>query len=373
MLYSLTLLLILSLSSCILRPQTANKKFITLQHDLRQRLNDSLMNKVHAPHWTIHYSFDRCPPVDAATQVKFTQIVTKFLQSWLQPLREHTARPIVDDFRYKLDADWSGADFGVTHICVLEEAPKAFFGPLGIINPAVGHELTWRGMSSMLHELGHLFGLADTYEGARRGPDGADTGGMNLTRGSQPASFMAGAILTLAGDDVLNDQNELVPLPGLVPLPKDDKNGIIWLYKFAYEGLKMENCFFPNYELVETPFGCEPKHILIFELKQDNEKLALFVLSDDENLDVNAQDADGMSALHHAVLSQFEKVITELLARPNIKPFLRDKQGRTAISLARERGFDKIIALLLSHPLTLSVDAKGKQITSWGAMKKEEQ
>ena len=110
--------------------------FITLHHDLGRRVDGLLISKVHEPFWTIHYSFDKCPPVDKETQERFEQIITKFLQSWLQPLREYTERPIVNDFRYKLDPDWRGATFGVTHICEFKEAPKAFFDPLGLINPA---------------------------------------------------------------------------------------------------------------------------------------------------------------------------------------------------------------------------------------------
>ncbi len=351
----------------------AAQGFISLHHDLGQRQHRILIDMVHEPFWTIHYSFDLCEPVDKETQGKFEQIITKFLQSWLQPLREYTERPIVNDFRYKLDPNWGGATFGVTHICEIKEAPKAFFGPLGIINPSVGLELTWSGTSVMLHEIGHLFGLADTYEGARLGPAGISTGGLNDTRGAQPASFMSiFTQLIIVDRDLDKDVKNLdilVPLQGLVKLGQDDKNGIIWLYKYTYEGLPMDDCFFPDYELTEIPFGCEPKYPLIFEIKQDNERLALLVLNDDENLDVNAQDADGMTALHHAVLRGFEELIAKLLDHPDIKPFLSDKQGRTALRIAQERGLEKIITLLLSHPLTLAVDAKGKLTTTWGELK----
>ena len=362
------------LAGCLLSSiAPAAQGFITLHHDLGQRQHRILIDMVHEPFWTIHYSFDLCEPVDKETQEKFEQIITKFLQSWLQPLREYTERPIVNDFRYKLDPDWRGATFGVTHICELKEAPKAFFGPLGIINPSVGLELTWGGTAVMLHEIGHLFGLADTYDGARLGPAGISTGGTDDTRGAQPASFMSGFTqLIIVDRDLDKDWKNLdilVPLQGLVTLGQDDKNGIIWLYKYTYEGLPMDDCFFPNYELAETPFGCEPKYPLIFEIKQDNERLALLVLNDDENLDVNTQDADGMTALHHAVLRGFEELIAKLLEHPDIKPFLSDKQGRTALRLAQERGLDKIITLLLSHPLTLAVDAKGKLTTTWGELK----
>ncbi len=374
--YIFTILLV----GCLLfSVATAAQGFITLDHVYRQRFDIFLIDMVHEPFWTIRYSFDLCPPVDKETQERHEQLITKFLQSWLQPLREYTERPIVNDFRYKRDAAWGGVTFGVTHICEIREAPKAFFSPLRIINPSLGPEPTWRNMSVNMHEIGHLFGLADTYVGARRGPVGISTGGLNSTRGSQPASIMGGGstmfLVSADREEAVNKIDALVPPQGLVPLSKDDENGIIWLYKFTYEGLPMDDCFFPDYEVEETPFGCVPKHPLIFEIKHKHyydefaEIITLEILRDDENLDVNAQDADGMTALHHAVLRGFEELIAKLLEHPDIKPFLSDKQGRTALRIARDRELDKIIALLLSHPLTLSVNAKGKLSTTWGNIK----
>ena len=60
-----------------------------------------------------------------------------------------------------------------------------------------------------------------------------------------------------------------------------------------------------------------------------------FVIKDDEGLDVNAQDKDGLTALHHAVIHEFAKVI----------------------------------GMLLAHPQAMAVDAKDKQITTWGELK----
>ena len=41
------------------------------------------------------------------------------------------------------------------------------------------------------------------------------------------------------------DEDKPMPLQGLALLGKDDSNGIVWLYKFTYEGLVLEDCFFP--------------------------------------------------------------------------------------------------------------------------------
>ena len=94
------------------------------------------------------------------------------------------------------------------------------------------------------------------------------------------------------------------------------------------------------------------------------------MLDEDTNLDVNAQDDSGLTALHYAVMSEASEVVDYLLVQRGIKPFLRDKQGRSALAIAREAKLNDIIAVLLDHPLTLPVNPKGKLATSWGALKK---
>ena len=94
----------------------------------------------------------------------------------------------------------------------------------------------------------------------------------------------------------------------------DDKNGIVWLYKVIYEGLSIRDCFFPDYKLENPLFGCVPKRPLIFEIKHVSEITAVFVITEDENLDLNVRDADGLTALHHAVIEGYTRLIAALLA-----------------------------------------------------------
>ena len=269
-----------------------------------------------------------------------------------------------------------------------------------------------------MHESGHIFGLADTYVPAKDwGKPGLSKGGLATTKGRQPSSIMMGA----------SKHRE----EGM--LGRDDKNGIIYLYKVAYEDLSIRDCFFTDYELEHEPLGCVPKHPLIFELKHGLEIRALWMLKEDENLDVNAQDADGLTALHYAVigfaeekdapdtkaviglldvvkvllghkvilggqvinlppntdihvnaqdkdgrtalhyavLHELDEVVEALLAHEDILPFLRDTHGRSALQIARENKLDDMITLLLAHPLTLSVTPKGKLTTTWGHLKKQ--
>ena len=389
----------------LLSTTPAARAFMAFYHEGWKDLDNLLIHKVHAPFWTIHYSFENCAEVDEETQKQFTQIVTKYIQSWLQPLREYTDRPIVNDFRYQLNADWHGADFGITIICGLGHS-FAFFAPLGIEHNVQEFTLTWRWMDPILHELGHLFGLHDTYLPFEdEGKPGLDTGGRDYTKGSQPSSIMTGATIISVYKDINFNWDEQIPFQGIVPLGEDDRNGIIWLYKFVYEGLALEDCFFPHYELEEVPRGCVPKYPLLFALTFHLEYDSVKIIEEDEGLDVNAQDADGLTALHHAILKEYtemvktllvrrrsdidvnikdakgrtalhhavihglESVVKALLAHPDIKPFLRDKQRRSALQIAHENQLDSMIELLLAHPLTLPVRPQGKLATTWGALK----
>ncbi len=345
--------------------------FMTFDHEFKIHFN-VLIDKVHAPHWTISYSYgDDCPPEMRNNDKAITAAVTKALQTWLQPLRDYSNKPIVNDFRYQKFAAEpfrADSDLWIIFYCVLQNSNAHVDANSPGISLRQGTKVVWRFMASLVHETGHVFGLADTYiPWVDRGKPGISKGGLANTKGTQPAAVMSLHMPILPINVDAHDPVDLNALPPL--LGADDINGIIWLYKHVHEQLPLEDCFFPEYALEETPLGCVPKYPLIFEIKQGDEYWSLEVIKDDPNLDINAQDKDGMTALHYAVLQGFEELIAKLLDHPDIKSFLSDKQGRTALSLAQERGFDKIIALLLSHPLTLAVDAKGKLTTTWGELK----
>ena len=139
-----------------------------------------------------------------------------------------------------------------------------------------GTEITPRFAGELLHELGHSFGLLDTYQRDWIGAEGelVSRGGLNRTIGHQPASVMSGI-------------NTPPPLP--TRISQDDANGIVWLYKFYHENLPLEDCIFPDYELEASPVGCRPKSPLIFEIKHGNEWLATTVIDEDEKTDVTAR------------------------------------------------------------------------------------
>ena len=322
-----------------------------------------MIDKVHKDHWIIHYSYgDDCPVEKRNNDAALTAAVTEALQLWLLPLREYTDRPIVNDFRYKLSPDWDAADFGITFHCHLGASTatvRQVHSPgiddrsnVGVEQPGF--------MPGLMHESGHIFGLADTYVLAKDwGKPGLSKGGLDSTKGTQPASRMSGH---LTGKD---------RKPGL---GRDDKNGIIYLYKVSYEGLSIRNCFFSDYVLEHNPLGCVPKYPLIFELKHGIEVHVLWMLKEDENLNVNARDADGMTALHHAILNAYAEVVEILLAHPKIKVNIRSNDGRTPAQLARDLGRFQLTKRIWEHPTAAlppwSVVPKGKLATTWGHLKR---
>ena len=163
-----------------------------------------------------------------------------------------------------------------------------------------GTKVTRNFMATFLHEMGHAFGLADTYLRVDKWGDPLlDKGGLDSTKGTQPAALMSGNSIHRDGRPVLG---------------KDDKNGIVYLYKVVHDGLSIRDCFFSDYELENPPLGCVPKRPLIFELKHGIEVRALWMLEEDENLDLNARDADGMTALHHAFINEYTRVVDALLS-----------------------------------------------------------
>lgn len=364
----------------------ATQGFNSLEHSFKTR-HHLMMHGVHKDHWIIGYMYvDDCRPEDEKNAAELEKAITTVLQLLLQPLRDiNTAQPIVNDFRYKPRGIRDGEDLindardrehlreedlRIVVNCVNEiRTSRAIVISKGLIlTPRVemrtGSTINGLFKRTLLHEIGHTFGLADTYVGRLEKPD-VSTGGLHATVGTQPASIMSH--LGFQAD----------PFGGI---GKDDENGIIWLYKRIHEKLPLEDCFFPNYELEKSPDGCRPKYPLIFELKQAGGKYALHILRDDNKLDINAIDGDGLTALHHAVLNRYGRVVKALLARDGIDPNIKDQSGKTPLEVARELGFADLVILLTPEPDeepeqevedVRPVSAKGNLTTLWGALKRE--
>ena len=78
-----------------------------------------------------------------------------------------------------------------------------------------GTRVTDQFASVLLHEIGHTFGLLDTYPRPIGEEFQVSRGGLSLTIGHQPSSVMS---------------NLNYPKPRPTRISQDDANGIVWLY-----------------------------------------------------------------------------------------------------------------------------------------------
>ena len=343
--------------------------FIAFDHRTREefiRKRNNLIRRVHKEQWVIGYAYADpewghrsavCPPEARNNGEAIEEVITQALNAWLQPVRDlNTGKPVVSDFRFvpnfevrpKDLADLLLYDLNIFFFCEFGES-GALVGVNMAIPPAVtirqGTDVNPRFSGTLLHELGHAFGLLDTYlrleltiEELR-----VSRGGLARTIGHQPASVMSS----------LNAPH--TPIPNWVS--QDDANGIVWLYKFYHENLPLEDCIFPDYELERSPDGCRPKSPLIFEIKHGNERIAIKVIDEDRNTDVNAKDENGMTALHYAAEKDYQLLVARLL-RQDIDVNVRNAVGSTALFWAAKRGSYGVVEKLLKHK-AIDVNVKG--------------
>ena len=358
---------------------TATHGFVTFDQIFNNQgiIRRILLRKIDKPQWVIAYRFGvHCPPEFRHKEKELTALTLEILKGWLEPL--HELRPemaITDDFQFVRQEDFKSleddsknrhlplkADTRVTFTCesggpsfallgqeVPHWPPEVYIRRPGTdINKVFRYELT--------HELGHVFGLADTY---RLPPKRVSTGGVTYTWGMQPSSVMS----ALAGGD-----------PPY--LSEDDWRGIVWLYKHLYEGQPFKDCFFFDYVFEEETGGCRPKHLLIFEVKHGSISTTTLIISDDLTLDVNERDAGGFTALHHAVMRGNADIVKPLLAHKAIKVNILSKDKRTPAQLAREFRQAAIAKLIEAHPSAKlrpwSVSPGGKLTTTWGHLKQQD-
>ena len=341
--------------------------FIAFDHfnpRVRRKMNN-LIRRVHKEQWVIGYAYADpewghrsavCPPEARNNGEAIEEVITQALNAWLQPVRDlNTGKPVVSDFRFvpnfevrpKDLADLLLYDLRIFFFCEFEIS-RALVGVDMAIPPALnmrrGTDVNPRFSGALLHELGHAFGLLDTYIILKREKEElrVSRGGLARTIGHQPASVMAGG-------------NTPRPIPTRVS--QDDANGIVWLYKFYHENLPLEDCIFPDYELETSPDGCRPKSPLIFEIKHGTEWLAIKVIDEDRNTDVNTKDENGMTALHYAAEKDYQLLVARLL-RQDIDVNVRNAVGSTALFWAAKRGSYGVVEKLLKHK-AIDVNIKG--------------
>ena len=162
-----------------------------------------LVKKVHEPEWRIGYNFTLgcAAAFEVKGEDKLKAAITKSLQVWLQPLRDRYPNKVfTDDFIFVRMPDveachddrkqWEQVDVGITFACGVGDTGVLVSGTsTPYVCMAEGTDINDNSFLYILaHELGHAFGLGDTYA---RGA-WVSTGGLTVTEGKQPSSTMSG-------------------------------------------------------------------------------------------------------------------------------------------------------------------------------------
>ncbi len=371
-------LLMLLLVACG-QEERSNTKFITYRHKgvIDKALNHRffLISKVHRQELNIGYGFaanEDCQ-WDSFTGIEegIRADMTDMLNLWLEPLRKSDVmrQPLVDEFIFtrfqaakvrrggwenklvgeNTDRIQGNLDLHVIFYC--REGSGSYVLHNGIpslhLRRASGKYPSTRtpyDLSVFLHELGHTFGLMDTY--AYFGL--VNTGSYEETIGKQPLSIMSSNTLT-------NDDGDLI-------LGVDDKKGMIWLYSYYYApgNLPTNNCYFPNYELetyknvdngIISGSGCIPKNPLIFQFKQGHVDMIISAIKS-QTININEKESSGqrLSAVHYAAMFGNAKVIRAMLVHEDLNINVQATDGMTALHYAVQSGNSGAVAALLASP-----------------------
>ena len=177
-------------------------------------------------------------------------------------------------------------------------------------------------MTTLLHELGHIFGLKDVYietdtsdnKQEMRAGINYSTGGSEKTVGKQPNSIMG--VASIIG---LREGEE-----GEFVLTTDDEEAVKWLYLQAHEGVALNLCP-TDYEMEKDTDGCVPRFPLIFAVREGDMQLAKKLLAEDDSIDIDTCDRYGNTAVFYAKQGkhghgdQMEQLLLDAAADPTAK------------------------------------------------------
>ncbi len=288
--------------------QSAREKFITFIKNRGQagyRL--SLMHKVHNQTIAIRYGFvPECAGKYSHAQVK--RDVEQALRLWLQPLRDWPAlaaapKTFVDNFSFVREETSPhpdpnknryvftlslGSDLDIIFYC--RSGLRSF---VSIASNQMRIHLYDEGVrysqATLVHEVGHVFGLGDTYvdaavvDGKIARYNKSDCGSPG-TVGCQPLSVMSDIRWILAG----NSRPQLLA---------DDIAGIRWIYRYIH-GDGDKQC--PRGYVAESSTdGCVPEDLLAFALRQGDYDSAIALMLE-QNIPLDLQDQGGNTILHYA-------------------------------------------------------------------------
>ena len=432
--------LVVGIISCG-QEQTSDSRFITYgQQDYwsdRQAIYELfLIAKVHEKSWQIAWLVDnttchgftpfRDESLHPASN-RIEKLTEDLIRQWLEPLADVADRDLVDTFQFKrLDADrlmpviikmmmsWDSLttedrqlidqlnDF---ELAITFSCRRGEHGELGVATSGGiilyevqvdGDDLSFQP-GVLLHELGHLFGLVDTYVSGNV-HQMESTGGSDHNVGQQPDSVMSG--VNFGG------------------LSEDDKRGLIWLYRYYHdESIEHTDCIFDDYESETVPSshpdfssgfrGCRPragqpaepppppvdppvdppvepppsppaddddqvseppeksephqlsrrqridlaKQLLAKMREQVSEQEIIKFINDNPEFVVNRYDLNnGYTVLHYALANSYAEVVEKLLDHHEIDVNRRAWNGDTPLHLATLEGYEAGIRALLDHP-----------------------
>lgn len=289
--------------------QSARGKFIAeMQLNNQAIYSSSLITKVNSPAITIMYGFvPECASKYSDTQVKSD--VERVLRLWLKPLRDWSERPsnqpVVDTFIFERGSTYDSkiiepankatiygmasslnTDFTITFYC--REGRSYMFKQR---DPREIHMYDEKGqysLATLMHEVGHVFGLADTYVDPTN-----ITGGKNRFNTSICGSKRMVGCQPLS---VMSITNWLIEDDNSLKLGEDDIAGIRWLYRYQVDG--SVQCPV-GYVAEQSTRGCVPQDLLDFALQQGDYDNAIELMIE-QGLPLDTQDDKGNTILHYA-------------------------------------------------------------------------
>ena len=89
-----------------------------------------------------------------------------------------------------------------------------------------------------------------------------------------------------------------------------------------------------------------PRYPLIFEIKQEHIKAARWLIRNAFDVEINAQDSWGNTALHYAAAYDLCDITRDLLAKSHLYRDAINDEGRTPLYYAEEREHHRVAALL---------------------------
>ena len=333
-----------------------------------------LIEKVHNPKIKIVYGFsdnDYCDKQFSNRDEQLKKSISKALRVWLASLADKDG--IVDKFEYRYRETHKDGEhrkfkyklrmFGKPDLSII------FYCGLGrsfarIRTHTMIHMFQYKGvelgvsdlkkysLTTLIHELGHAFGLDDTYitrseMSSQKGRYNVSDGGDANTVGKQPISVM--------------NQHYLVALDsaGELQLGEDDTAGMNWLYSYhVAKNIDSSDCP-AGYLYEDSTKGCAPRYPLIFAVRQNDFSIVDRLLSDDPTIDIDQQDELGNSALHYAANAQnlHGSELYDYLINKGADSQLKNNKGEIAQDLLSEEKRRKDISDTLLQLLMRQVSS----------------